>query len=99
MSQWNTGLSVWTDGKAIVDTLEKMVIVQILGPLKYFLCLYITTISWDLYVKSGDKVVNAKGRANEMGQCWCPADLLDFQLSTTGTSQSPPIDPMQTQIA
>ena len=27
-----------------------------------------TSPSWDLYVKSGDNVVNAKGRANEIGQ-------------------------------
>ena len=54
---------------------------------------------WDLYVKSEDNVVNAKGRANEIGQSWCPADLLDFQLPTTGTSQRPPIDPMQTHVA
>ena len=58
-----------------------------------------TAPSWDLYVKSGDNVVNAKGRANEIGQSWCPADLLDFQLPTTGTRQRPPIDPMQTHVA
>ena len=29
--------------------------------------------------KSGDNVVNAKGRTNEIGQSWCPADQLDFQ--------------------
>ena len=52
-----------------------------------------------IYIKSGDNVVNAKGRANEIGQCWCPAYLLDFQLPTTGTSQRPPIDPMQTHVA
>ena len=47
---------------------------------------------WDLYVKSGDNVVNAKGRANEIGQSWCPADLLDFQLPTTyfGTLHTEP---------
>ena len=45
--------------------------------------------SWDLYVRSGDNVVNAKGRANEISQSWCPADLFDFQLPTTGTSQRP----------
>ena len=45
-----------------------------------------TAPSWDLYVESGDNVVNAKGRANEIGQSWCPADLFDFQLPTTGTS-------------
>ena len=55
-----------------------------------------TAPSWDLYVKSGD---NGEGRANEIGQSWCPADLLDFQLPTTGTSQRPPIDPMQTHVA
>ena len=55
--------------------------------------------SWDLYVKSGDNVVKAKSRANEMGQSWCPADLLDFQLPTTGISHRPPIDPMQTHVA
>ena len=38
--------------------------------------------SWDLYVESGGNVVN--GRANEIGQSWCPADLLDFQLPTIG---------------
>ena len=58
-----------------------------------------TAPSWDLYVKSGDNVDNAKGRANEIGQCWCPADLLDFQLPTTGTSQRALIDPMQTHVA
>ena len=58
-----------------------------------------TAPSWDLYVESGDTVVNAKGRANEIGQSWCPADLLDFQLPTTGTSQRPPIEPMQTHVA
>ena len=36
-----------------------------------------TAPSWDLYVESGDNVVNAKGRANEIGQSWCPADLLE----------------------
>ena len=58
-----------------------------------------TAPSWDLYVKSVDNVVNAKGRANEIGQSWCPADLLEFQLPTIGTSQRPPIDPMQTHVA
>ena len=58
-----------------------------------------TVPSWDLYVKCGDYVVNAEGRAKEKGQSWCPADLFDFQLPTTGTSQRPPIDPMQTQVA
>ena len=58
-----------------------------------------TAPSWDLYVESGDNVVNAKGRANGKGQSWCPAVLLDFQLTTTGTSQRPPIDPMQTHVA
>ena len=53
-----------------------------------------TAPSWDLYVGSGDNVVIAKGRANEIGQSWCPADLLDFQLPTTGTSQRPTIDPL-----
>ena len=57
-----------------------------------------TVPSWDLYVKGGDHVFNATGRANEMGQSWCLADLLDFQLPTTGTSQRPPIDPMQTHV-
>ena len=47
--------------------------------------------SWDLYVRSGYNVVNAKARANLIGQSWCPADLLDFQLPTTGTSQRPPV--------
>ena len=60
-----------------------------------------TAPRWDLYVESGDRVVNAKGGggANEIGQSWCPADLLDVQLPTTGTSQRPPIDPMQTHVA
>ena len=58
-----------------------------------------TELSWDLYVKGGDNVVNAEGRPNEIGQSWCLADLLDFQLVTTGTSQGPPIDPMQTHVA
>ena len=47
----------------------------------------------------GDNVVNAKGRANEIGQSWCPADLFDFQLPITGTSQRPPLHPMQTHVA
>ena len=47
----------------------------------------------------GDNVVNAEGRANEIGQSWCPADLLDVQLPTTGTSQRPPIESMQTHVA
>ena len=38
-----------------------------------------TAPSWDLYVESGDTVVNAKGRANEIGQSWCPADLFIFR--------------------
>ena len=62
-----------------------------------------TAPSWDLSIKSGDNVVNAEGIANEIGQSWCPADLLDFQLPTTVytvcTSQRPPIDPMQTHVA
>ena len=45
-----------------------------------------TELSWDLYTKGGDNVFNAKGKANEIGQSWCIADLLDFQLPTTGTS-------------
>ena len=57
-----------------------------------------TAPKWDLFVKSGDNVVNAEGRANELGQSWCPADLSDFQLPTTGTSQRPPIDPIQTHV-
>ena len=43
-----------------------------------------TALSWDLYVTSGDTVVNAKGRANEIGQSWYPADLLDCWLQVTG---------------
>ena len=58
-----------------------------------------TMVSWDLYINGGDIVFNAKGKANEIGQSWCPADLLDFQLPTTGTSQRPPIDPMQTPVS
>ena len=58
-----------------------------------------TELSWHLYVKDGDNVFNAKGRANEIGLSWCPADLCDFQLPTTATSQRPPIDPMQTNLA
>ena len=58
-----------------------------------------TAPGWDLYVESADNVVNAEGRANEIGQSWCPADLLEFQLPTTGTSQRPTIDPMQTHVA
>ena len=58
-----------------------------------------TAPSWDLCVKSWDNVVNAKGRANEIGQSWGPADLLDFQLPTTGTSQRPSIDPIQIHVA
>ena len=34
-----------------------------------------TELSWDLYVKGGDNVVNAEGRPNEIGQSWCLADL------------------------
>ena len=45
-----------------------------------------TELSWDLYVKGGDNVFNAKGRTNEIAQSWCLADLLDIQLPTTGTS-------------
>ena len=37
-----------------------------------------TELSWDLYVKGWDNVFNVKGRANEIGQSWCPAELLDF---------------------
>ena len=46
-----------------------------------------TELSWDMYVKGGDNEFDAKGRANEIGQSWFPADLLGFQLPTTGTSQ------------
>ena len=53
-----------------------------------------TEPSWDLYVKGGDNVFNAKGRATDIGQSWCPADLLDFPLPTTYTSQRPTIVPM-----
>ena len=49
--------------------------------------------------QGGDNVFNAKDRANEIGQSWCLADLFDFHLPTTGTSQRPPIDPMQTHVA
>ena len=31
-----------------------------------------------MYVKSGDNVFNAEGRANEISQSWCLVDLLDF---------------------
>ena len=60
-----------------------------------------TELSRDLCLKGGDNhnVFNAKGRANAIGQSWCPADLLDFQLPTTGTSERPPIGPMQTHVA
>ena len=58
-----------------------------------------TELIWDLYVKGGDNVFNAQSRANEIGQSWCPADLVDFQLPTPGTSQRPPIGPMQTHVA
>ena len=58
-----------------------------------------TEQNWALYVKGGESIFNAKGRANEIGQSWCPADLLDCQLPTTGTSQRLPIDPMQTHVA
>ena len=34
-----------------------------------------TELSWDLHVKGGDNVFNAKGRANGIGQSCCPADL------------------------
>ena len=42
---------------------------------------------------------SSEDRANKIGQSWCPADLFDFQLPSTGTSQRPPIDPMQTHVA
>ena len=42
--------------------------------------------SWNLSVKGEDNVFNAKGRAKEIGQSWCLADVLDFQLLDTGTS-------------
>ena len=58
-----------------------------------------TEPSWDLYVIGGDNEFNAKGRANKIGQSWCPADLLDFQLPTTGTSHRPPIGPMHTHVS
>ena len=38
-----------------------------------------TELNWDFYVKGGDNVLNAKGRANEIGQSRYLADLLDFQ--------------------
>ena len=57
-----------------------------------------TVLRRDLYVKGGNHVFNANGRANEIGQSLCYADLLDFQLPTTGTRQRPPIDPMQTHV-
>ena len=50
-------------------------------------------------VRGGDNVFNAKGRANEIGQTWYPAYLLDFHLTTTGNSRRPPIDPMQTHVS
>ena len=53
-----------------------------------------TELRWDLYVKSGDNVFHTKGKQNEVGQCWCLADLLDFHLAPTGTSYTLPIDPM-----
>ena len=58
-----------------------------------------TAPSWDLYVESGDNVVKTIGRANEIGQSWGPADLLDFQFPTTGTSHRPTKDPLQTHVA
>ena len=42
---------------------------------------------WDMYVKGLDNAFNAKGRANEIGQSLCLADLLVIQLPTTCTSQ------------
>ena len=60
---------------------------------------FFSELSWNLYVKGGDNVVNAEGRPNEIGQHWCLADLLDLQLVTTGTSQRPTIDHMQTHVA
>ena len=50
-------------------------------------------------LKGGDNVFNAKCRPNEIGQCWCLADLLDFQLETTGTSKRPSMDTRQTHVA
>ena len=58
-----------------------------------------TELKWDLYVKGGDNVFNARGRANEIGQSWCLVNLLDFQIATTGTIQRLPIGPMQTHVA
>ena len=47
-----------------------------------------TELRCDLYVKGGDNVFNAKGRANEIGQSWCPVDLLEFQLPVRGHLQT-----------
>ena len=39
-----------------------------------------TAPSWDLCVKRWDNVVNAKGRANEIGQSWGPAQFIQFMF-------------------
>ena len=52
-----------------------------------------TELSRDMHVKGGDNVFNANVKANEIDQRWCPADIFDFQLPTTGTS------PMRTHVA
>ena len=54
-----------------------------------------TVPSWDLYVECGDNVVNAKGRANEIGQSWCPADPLDFSVTNYRYQSEPTYRPYQ----
>ena len=52
-------------------------------------------------IPRGDETMINIGRlcVLPLGNIRCPADLLDFQLPTTGTSQRPTIDPMQTHVA
>ena len=38
-----------------------------------------TELSWDLYVKGGDNLFNAKGRANEIGQSWQTYNIFSYQ--------------------
>ena len=59
-----------------------------------------TELTWDLYVKGGDNVFNAKGRPNEKVKAGTlQTVLLDFQLATTDTSKRPHMDSLQTHKA
>ena len=46
---------------------------------------YSTAPSWD-------NAVNAKGRANEIGQSWCPADLFDTRRYQSEATYRPYAD-------